>query len=364
MNILHIDFERNWRGGQQQAVYLYKKLIEHGINSNFICRSGSKLAEYFKSEKIPYYNIDIINEIDIFAALKISRIVKKHNFSIIVLHSAHALSIGILIKLFFVRNIKLVAIRRVDFTIRKNFLSLLKYSNKYVDIIVVISRFIEGVLLKDGISKDKLKLIYSAIDLEKFENLKKVDDFKKNYNIPEHHTVIGTVAALVDHKDYPTLLRAAELVLKNRSDITFFIAGDGNLKQQLVGLAAELGISRNIIFAGYIKDAWKILLNFDIFLITSKMEGLGTTILDAQAVGLPIIATAGGGIPEIVKDGYNGLLAPIGDYKKVAEHIFTLLENKELKDRLSFNGRKFVQNFSIEKQFFEYLDLFNILEKN
>ena len=111
----------------------------------------------------------------------------------------------------------------------------------------------------------------------------------------------------------------------------------------------ELGLEDHIIFTGFRTDVPDILPELDLFLITSRTEGLGTTILDAFAAGVPVAATAGGGIPELVEHEVTGLLADPGDDRVLAGYLERLLRDDELRGRLIRNGRARVREFSKER---------------
>ena len=129
IRVLHIDTEKGWRGGQQQAAYLFEALHSEGYVTNLICQPDSEIHKYCIKKKLPYHPVRMHNEMDFIAGFKIARYCRKNDFDIVHLHSAHALAIGLWTK-FFYSKVKLIAVRRVDFHIKKNFFSQFKYKNK------------------------------------------------------------------------------------------------------------------------------------------------------------------------------------------------------------------------------------------
>jgi glycosyltransferase involved in cell wall biosynthesis len=288
------------------------------------------------------------SEIDVYAAYKISKFCKKNDIKILHLHTAHALSIGLLTKLF-MKSLKLIGVRRVDFHINNKISKFLKYNNPSLDRIICISNGIRAVLLGDGVKSYKLCTIHSGIDTHKFDEIKKDTQFRSTYNIPENDVIVGTVAAIVDHKDYPNLLKAAKIVLEKKDNITFIALGEGELENDMKKMAKEFKILNKFHFLGFKKNIGPILKNFSLFVMPSKWEGLGTSILDAQAAGIPVIATHTGGIPEIIKHNKNGLLISPRNSKELANSILFLSENKNLRTKLSQGAREFVRDFNISK---------------
>lgn len=363
ISILHLDTERGWRGGQQQAVYLYESLLAKNIKTHFVCRKGSQLEHYFVEQNLPFTALPLKNEIDLYSAFKIAKYCKKNKYSILHLHAAHALAIGLFGKLFY-SELKLIGVRRVDFHIKNNFLSQLKYKNSLLDKLVCISRAIKNVAIEDGIDEDKLEIIHSGIDIHKFDDSKPGENYRQKLGIPQDCILIGTVAALVGHKDYPTLLRAARIVIQSNQNIYFCAAGAGYLEEELKALHRELDLQDRFKFLGFRNDIWKFLKSLDIFVLSSKMEGLGTSVLDAMAVGLPVVGTRAGGIPESVKDGENGLLAPAQEPKALAEKIRMLAADHKLQKELGQKAKKMVKEFSIENTVQKNINLYKQLKEN
>jgi glycosyltransferase involved in cell wall biosynthesis len=348
LNILHIDTEKEWRGGQQQVIYLLQGLLVKQISTSLVCQPSSSLANFCGAQNLSFYPVRMYGELDVVAAFKIARIARRHEFNILHLHSAHAISIGLLTKLFY-SNPRLVGVRRVDFHINNNILSRLKYRNRFMDRIVCISEGIKNVLVEDGVAPEKIAMIRSGIDISKFDSKTKVDNVRERFKIPENHTIVGTVAAMVGHKDYPTLLQAASLVIQQIPKVTFLAVGDGKDFDSIMRLSQQLKLGERFIFTGFQQNVGSFLKSFDIFVMASKMEGLGTSILDAQSVGLPLIATRTGGIPEIVHHTQNGLLVPPQDPAALAVAIIELISNESKRISLGRKAKENVRNFSIDK---------------
>ena len=360
IRVLHIDAEKGWRGGQQQAVYLFEAMLREGYDSVFACKTESALHKYFKEKKLPHFTAAMRGEADLLSAFRIASFCRKHPINILHLHSAHSHSIGIAVKLFF-PALKSVAVRRVDFRVGKNPLSRLKYRTGLVDRIVCISSEIKRVMIECGVAEEKLQVIRSGVDIHKFDGLTKNREIYRDYHIPEDHIVVGTVAALAGHKDYPNLLRAARIVIDSKKAVTFVAVGSGSDIKEMKKLHGELGLGDRFIFAGYQKNVGSFLKLFDIFVLASKTEGLGTSLLDAQSIGLPIVATSAGGIPEVVGDDDSGLLVPPRDHTRLAEAILALIDDESRRRKLGVNGLRSVREFDITKTVERNIDLYEEL---
>jgi len=341
-SVLHVDTERGWRGGQQQAVYLYQYMLEQGTRTDFVCRRGSRLERYMADRGHPHIALPLSGEADIVSARAIARHARDHSFNVLYLHSAHALSIGLMARL---QNgtIRTIAVRRVDFPIRKNPLSLLKYTTRRLDRVVAISENIRRVMVSDGVPAEKIEVIRSGVDIHRFDD--DVALSRDAAGVPEDSIIVGTVAGMVDHKDYPTLLRAAAKVTAANNRVTFVAAGSGPERERILRLSDELGLRERFVFLGERGDIGAVLKMLDIFVLASKLEGLGTSVLDAMSVRLPVVGTLAGGIPEMVSDGENGLLVPPESHESLAEGILALVGDAKLRERLGRGALDRVRDF-------------------
>jgi len=355
MKICHIDTGKTWRGGQQQAFYLHSNLCKNGFDSLMICKKDSVMAEKCKSDNLPHKCLPLISEIDIYSAYKIARL----RADILHLHDAHALTIGLWVKIFN-REQKLIATRRVDFPLKK-YSSRFKYNNNNLDRIVCVSQNIYNILLSEGILKEKLYLIHDGIDTQRYAvgcSNPDIDLFSM-HNIPRKHLIIGTVAAYTGEKDYPTLLKAADIVLRAVNNVTFVALGDGKEKDTIYSLHSKLQLGNSFIFTGFVENVIDYLCIFDIFVLSSKMEGLGTAVLDAMSARKAVVACASGGIPEMVIHEVNGLLAEKENHVDLAEKILQLVGDDALRERLAQQAEIDVQKFSIQNNIEKNITLYN-----
>ncbi len=346
IKVLHLDTELSWRGGQQQAAYLIEAMHRRGCLTALVGQPKSAIGAFCLEKRVPFIPLRMLGEADIVAGWRIAKLCRRHGFQILHLHSSHALAIGLWAKLF-LRSLKLIAVRRVDFHIQQNRFSQRKYRHPWLDRIVCISEAIRQILMEDGIPAEKLVTIHSGVDIHKFDHVDPGSDFRDRLDIPTDHVLIGTIAAMAGEKDYPTLLRAAKIVCDTLEQATFCAIGDGADREKILQLHRELGLGKRFILPGYRTDIGEFLKSFDIFVLASKQEGLGTSILDAQAVGLPVIACRSGGIPEIIEHGANGWLVPAQDPAALAGAIIRMINDPALRIKLGQNALRSVKKFDI-----------------
>ena len=201
----------------------------------------------------------------------------------------------------------LVASRRVDFHIRGNTLSRWKY--RQVDCFVCASDAIRQMLIGDGIPEERTVTVHEGIDLGRVDAAPRARPHEEFW-LPHEAPIVGNVAALVPHKGQRYLIDAAVQVVRQVPDARFLIAGEGELRPSLEKQIKDARLEKHVILAGFRPDVLSLHKSFDLFVLSSTTEGLGTSLLDAMACGKPIVATAAGGIPEVVEDGVTGLLVP------------------------------------------------------
>ena len=207
---------------------------------------------------------------------------------------------------------------------------------------VAVSHAIKRVLVDDGIPADLISVVHSGIDLARFDDFTPTDH-RAEFGLSADAVVIGNMAAMADHKGQRYLLDAAPLVVARHPQARFFICGDGELWDDLHAQRDRLGMQDHVTFTGFRNDVPSLLAFFDVFAMSSHLEGLNTSLLDALAMRKPVVAADAGGMPEIVRDGDTGLLVPSKDPPRLADAICELIEDRDKAARLAENGRRWVE---------------------
>lgn len=342
--ILHLNTALTWRGGERQSLYLAEGLAKRKIPQIIVGQPDSELEK--RCAEFNFVPLSMRGEWDYRAVRGLIQIIKDNNIQLIHAHTARAHAIALIAKYFY-NKFKLVVSRRVDFHVNKNFLSLKKYTSGHVDLFITVSNKIKEILIEDGVDSEKIITIYSGIDPERFNKKVSTRAIKKEFSFPPKTIIIGNIAALVDHKDQATLIKAISL-LPSTVKCKTLIIGEGELEDELKQLVEDLDIKDRVIFTGFRNDIHEILQFIDIFALTSKEEGLGTSILDAMFNELPLVVTNGGGIPEMVEHDKGGLVADVRDIIKISEYLQILIKNSKLRKKLGTYNSEAVKRFFIE----------------
>lgn len=347
MKVLHISTAMTWRGGEQQVVYLYQGLQQKQTEQVLICPQGSALAEYCAKNNMAFRSFKKSG--NVFSTLKnIAQIIKEEKPSLLHAHDGKAHTLAYLNNVLSSKPLPLIVHRRVAFAKKNTFFSKLKYNHKSIKAVVCVSEYIAVINRALVKSKEKIEVVYDAVDLGKFEKTD-TDFLRKELHIDRGAFVVGNIAAFTAEKDHLTFVETAFKLLKSIPEAKFILIGAGPLKQETELLIREKGLSGNLILTGFLPESHRYLAGFDVLLFPSKIEGLGTTILDAFACAVPVVATRTGGIPEIVIHEETGLLAAVGDSGQLAENIIRLHESAELRKKVTDGTSKLVAGFGIEK---------------
>jgi glycosyltransferase involved in cell wall biosynthesis len=241
----------------------------------------------------------------------------------------------------------LVASRRVDFHLKGHSFSRWKY--RQVDCFIAASEAIRQMLVTDGVPADRTVTVHEGIDVDHVIAAPAVN-VHEAFWLPHHAPVVGNVAALVPHKGQRYLVDAAHLVVQEIPDARFIVLGEGELREHLEKQVREHHLEKHVLLPGFRTDVLGCIKAFDLFVMSSVTEGLGTSLLDAMACARPIVATRTGGIPEIVEDGANGLLVPPRDAGSLAAAIVRALKDEPLRQRMAAEGLARVrERFTVER---------------
>jgi glycosyltransferase involved in cell wall biosynthesis len=194
-----------------------------------------------------------------------------------------------------------------------------------------------------------VETLYHGYDPTTLQPAGEVAGVRKALGIPADAPVVGTVANFRPHKGYTHLLDAAARVRQAIPDVRFVLVGLGPLEEAIRRQALELDLGDTVVMAGYREDVSEVASAFDVFALASVYEGLSIALVEAMALGKPVVVTEAGGLPEVVENGKNGLLVRRGDPPALADGILSLLRDPGLRRRLGEGGRARAADFDIRR---------------
>ena len=356
MRVLHVDSAREWRGSQSQVLLAAQAMAARGHSVTVACQAGGRLEARARASGLAVRPLAFRGDLGPGAILGLARVLGRDAPEVVHGHDPHATSASLLA----VRlrpGARVVASRRVSLPLRGP-LSLRKYAA--CDRVIAVSRAVAGVLLEVGLPAGRLRLIRDGVRDRRREGEGR--EALAALGIPPGSPVIGNVAALTEHKDHATLLEAMPRVLERVPAARLVIVGEGELRPRLTAQARSLGLADRCVFAGFRTDVDRLMPAFSLLCLTSRTEGLGSCLLDAMCFGRPVVATAVGGIPEVVGHGETGLLVPVGDPLALAGALADLLLRPERAEALGRAGRlRFEREFTAERMVDETMRLYDEL---
>ena len=345
---LHVDTATTWRGGQSQVRYTVLGLRAIGQRAALVADPDGALFQRM-SEGLDLVPLSSRGEIDLAAAWRLSRVLKQLRPDVVHAHDPNAVAMAATALSIAAPRPRpmLVASRRIEFPIARNSFSVWKYSQ--VDGFLAISRAVRDRLVADRIPPSKIDIVHEGVDVERIVALPH-GNLHAALFLPTHSPIVGTIGALVAQKDHHTLIEAAAIVVKQVSDVRFVILGEGELRPQLEKQIKHLHLERHVFLAGFRADVLELLKDVDVFALSSTHEGMCTSLLDAMAAEKPAVATAVGGVPEVVDDLETGFLVPPREPEALAARTVQLLKDQAIRRRMGRAGLDRVRRlFTVER---------------
>jgi glycosyltransferase involved in cell wall biosynthesis len=330
MSILELNFEKGWRGGERQTLYSMQGLKQAGISVHLVCRKNSYLERYSKNEGFTTYSFNTVIGVIFYL------ITKGKNYDFIHAQTSHILTYCVLTKPFF--NAPILFTRRVEF-IQKGIFTKLKYH--FTDRIIAVSSTIKDILIK-FCGRNDIEII-SDVGVKKVPNIIMAKELIDSLSIGNKH-IIATTSALTAEKDPFTAVKAIKKLLTKRTDFVFLHFGTGELKGAVLDAIIRNDLQKTYLLMGFVENVENFFPFFEVFVLTSKEEGLGSTVLDAFLSKIPVVSTNAGGLKELL-DQERGVMCSIEDSNAIAEGIDFLLQPSPQKEKYIDNSFRYANNF-------------------
>ena len=335
MRIVHVASGREWRGGQRQVWLLARELARGGVQQVVVTGKGCELASRLQSSGVAVRPASWQAGLDLRVLWPILSEVQPRR-SILHAHDAHALTLaGVCAGL---ARVPLIATRRVDFHLRRR-----GYWHR-ADRVIAISSAVARILIEDGIDPERITVVHSGISVDLIRQTPRLG-IREQLGLGPDVQVAANVAALVPHKDHATLIAAAQRLVFRYPHLHWALAGEGPLHDELQAQVRSLGLAERVHLLGHVDQPERLVADADLFVMSSREEGLGTVVLDAMALGIPIASTTAGGLPEMLERG-AGLLVRPGDPTALAEAVSRILDDPALARSLSLRAGEEVQRFT------------------
>lgn len=354
LRVLHVETGRHLYGGALQVYYLMRGLKERGCRNILVCPQASEIgaasAAIAEVRALP-----MRGDIDVRFIARLRATIRAMQPDIVHLHSRRGADIlgGIAARL---EHVPVVMTRRVA-SPEPRFLARFKY--RLYDRVVAISNGVRDALVTAGVPATKIERVYSAVDSNQFKPGCQHAEFGASFGVEPGTRTIGMVARFIESKGHRYLLDAVPQILAAIPKARFLLFGRGPLEPSMRARIETMGLKAQVRIEGFRDDIERVLPCLDLVVHPAEVEGLGVALLQAAACGVPIVATRAGGIPDVVRDGVNGILLPPKDTAALARAVIELLRDPERAQALGAAGRDLIEReFSIDAMVESYLRVY------
>ncbi len=333
-------------GGAEQLLvnalpYLDRSRFEYHVA--YILPWKDDNAPHFKANDIPVHCLGGGNPFDVRVVVRLRRLLQELKIDVLDAHLAYSGVVGRVAA----RRARTPAVIYTEHNLavqrRLSSFQLVTFVANVAtfgwnDMIITVSRDGFRDVSRYCRNRAPVRLIYNGIPLDTFDRSRPGGD-RDLVAIPSDHKVVGHMGTFTTKKNQCDLIRAARLVVDERPDVTFVLAGRGELQPNLEQLASRLGIRDHVMFPGFVANPQDLLPSFDVFALSSLYEGLPTVAIEAMASGVPVVATWVGGTGEIINHDHDGFLVPPSDPQALARGLIRLLNDDELRATMGMRAQ-------------------------
>lgn len=349
-----------WGGQENRILQESLGLRRHGARVLILCQPGSRLEEKAISAGFPVRTRPMRKSYDLSAVRYILAVLRDEGVDVVSTHSGRDTLLAGLAARLSRRRPLIVRTRHLALPIT----SRLSY-NVIPQVVVTVSDYVRRSLIEQGVAGEKVLAVPTGVDLERFDPDRETGALRRELGLDDDRPVVGTVAIFRIKKGLQVLLDAVPQVLSALPSAVFLLAGDGPQRRSIEARVEQLGIGGRVRLLGLRDDVPAVLKAFDAFVLPTLEEALGTSFLEAMAMVKPVIGTRVGGVPEVIRDGVNGLLVPPGDPRALAEAITGMLSNPQAARAMGRAGRAIVEReFTVDHMCQRMFDLYSGLAQD
>ncbi|MBQ8299677.1 MAG: DUF4330 family protein [Clostridia bacterium] len=356
IKVLNIISDTNIGGAGKCIINFSKNFDSKNYEIVIVLPKGSALVKELEGTKAKVIEIDGLKDksLDFKSLFKLRKIIKQEKPDIVHTHASSIARVAARL----VKGTRVIYTRHCAYPVSDRIKKgvgrfLYKNVNEYFsDRIIAVGYAAEENLLDGGIAKEKIDTFFNGVEKIKTTSEEERKKLRKQYNIADDEYVVGILARLEFVKGHDTFIDAANILLKEKKiKAKFFIIGTGTEEERLKNKVKELGLEKEIIFTGFIKNVGDYLNIFDVQVNCSfGTETSSLSLLEGMSIGVPAVASDYGGNPYLIFDNENGYIVPIKDAEKVANAVEKILTNAETKEKMQQRSIEiFNERFTIQK---------------
>ncbi len=345
MDIVHLETGRHLYGGAQQVLYLMEGLRDRRIDNTLVCPPGSDIALAAADRQFRVIPMPMAGDLDVSFPFRLAGLLGQIRPDLLHVHSRRgADSFGGLAAR--MAGVPAVLSRRVD-SPETPVIGRIKYLA--YQRVIAISAAVRAQLVAARVPQNRIRLIHSGVDSAACSTRWTRQRFLEEFGLPPGSLVVATVAQMIPRKGHRFLLDEWPRILASCPNARLVLFGTGRSESQLRAQAASLS-QNTVTFAGFRPDLLRFMGHIDLLVHPAMREGLGVSLLQAQAAGVPVAAFRAGGIPEIIVDWITGVLLTPGNSSELGDTVIRLLLNHEQRRAYGAAAREQIAGkFSIDR---------------
>lgn len=363
MRVLHVTESRSWSGGTVQLWNLATGLVKRGHAAALFCPPDGEILRHVPNSGVSVTECPLREDYDFRAAVRLARAIHAFRPDIVHAHHPRAHAIALLAG-FFTSVPRLVVSRRVSFRLKKwNPFSQWKYRSRSIRTFVAVSEDIRRVLIEGGVSADKVTVVHSGVDVQKFAPRPPAEHLRRELGLPADRPVVGNLTHYSWWKGQTVFLEAAKILTEAGVKAHFLLAGKDTNGPDARAKVDALGLASHVTLAGFRTDVPDLLSLLRVSVLSSLAgEGFSGVLREAMCMGVPVVATDVGGNSELVKDEKTGRLVAPGDPAALATAIRqTLADHAEAQSMAQAARAAVTSNYSLDSMVDKTLSLYDRL---
>lgn len=340
-------------GGQELAVLLHAEgLLKRGHTLRLILEPGSPICEMARRKGLSVEPVSMQRLRYPSAIRSFRNLIRQFTPAVLQVNSSRDSWIGGLSATLVRPRPKVIRVRHISIPLNNNLTTRLLY-RRLLDGVIVTGgeRTRRALIERDGLAPDRVAAFPIGLDLEYFRPAPPERDLRQELDLPSGQRLVGLISYLRSYKGHEYFIEAAERVLTQHKDVTFLIVGEGPEEAVIRAKIESSGLAGRVRMLGFREDLLNVFRSLDLFVIPS-VEGdtIPQVLMQALAMGLPVVSTTVGSIPDVVIDGETGFVVPPRDAQALAGRIQLLLSDAPLRAQMGARGRALVErSYSIDR---------------
>lgn len=318
-----------WGGAEEMLLNVLKSIDRDVYSVEVCCLVGGHIADTLRTADVPVTVLNMRNKWDFHAVWKLVSMLKRNNIHIIHTSLYASNAFGRMASIMARTPVTIAWEHDTAHVKPARHVLVDRFLGKFTDFITVPSEAIrQSIIERENISGEKIGVIHNFVDMARFSISVDSNSKRTELGLEQEDIVIGCVGSLSEHKGQRHLVDAAPRVIDSFPKAKFLLVGEGPLRSELEEKIKSMDLNGKVVLSGFRRGIPEIMGIMDLYVQPSLREAFGISIIEAMAMGKPVVASRVGGIPEVVKDGETGVLVPPGDSKAISETIVKLLGDK------------------------------------